>query len=330
MAGEAELSETVGQGDRGFRVPAMYHPSLDVLDLDEAERWYERIFGVSSDSLLSLLAKLPPRPGSGYPPNYSTFTLIGDVVMDSIDPTRYVFDGIQRLPTVSEPHLRLISWYIDDMDACFRALRRNGIRVTNQLDEIVEGNEAPLACGSDMRLFYTLPEDTGLRYAFSTPSAVKASDRRSEPGWALRPPSSDDPLGLERCSHHTILTDRPERQLKLLRDVLGGTVFRGSRSEVLGARCTYVCLGDSIVELAVPDRDTPAYADWAGRAPADTYHALTWKVVDLARAERHLRANGVRIQSRTDDTIVTDPASSLGVPWGFSSVLIPDDPRIGR
>ena len=106
---------TLSGENRGFLVPMMYHPSHDVLDLTEAERWYERVFGSPSASLASLIAKLPPRPGSGYPPNYSTFTLIGDVLMDTIDPTRYVIDGRQRLPTVKKPHLRLISWYIEGM-----------------------------------------------------------------------------------------------------------------------------------------------------------------------------------------------------------------------
>lgn len=324
MVGEIGLAGK----SRGFRVPAMYHPSHDVLHLDEAERWYERIFGARSASLESLLAKLPPRPGSGYPPNYSTFTLIGDVLLDTIDPKRYVFEGIQRLPSVAEPHLRLISWYLSDMDEGYRALRRNGIRVVDQLDRIAVGDEAPLAFGSNMKQMYSHVEDTGLRYAFSSPSDVKASDPRAEPGWGLPQLSPDEPLGIERCSHHTILTERPDRQLRLLRDALGGAVFREGRNELLGATSTYVHLGDTTVELALPDEGTAAYADWERRAPDDTYHAITWKVADLDRAEHHLTANGVRIAARSDDTFVTDPATSLGIPWGFSRVLIPGDPRL--
>ena len=47
---------------RDFRVPMMFHPSLDVFDLDEAERWYERVFGSKSIPLASLSAKLPAPP----------------------------------------------------------------------------------------------------------------------------------------------------------------------------------------------------------------------------------------------------------------------------
>jgi catechol 2,3-dioxygenase-like lactoylglutathione lyase family enzyme len=326
--GERGMAEAVDEARRAFRVPMMYHPSHDVLDLDEAEQWYEGVFGSRSTSLESLMARLPPKPGSGYPPNYSTFTMIGDVLFDTIDPKRYVIAGVQRLPTVKEPHLRLISWYIDDMTEGYRALKRHGVRLTNQIDEIVDGDETPTAFGSDMQLFFTLPEDAGLRYSFSSPAAVAASDPRSAPGWTPRP-AADNPLGVEVCSHHTILTDRPERGLKLHCDVLGGRVIHQGRNALLGATSTYVHLAGSTIEFATPDRGTAAYEDWEKRAPNDTYHAVTWTVADLARAESHLASQGVRIRSRSRDTLITDPATSLGIPWGFSTELPPGDPRRG-
>jgi hypothetical protein len=312
---------------RGFNVPMMFHPSHDVLDLDDAERWYERVFGCPSMSLESMIAKLPPRPGSGYPPNYSTFTPISDVLFDTIDPTRYLIGGVQRLPSVKAPHLRLISWYIEGMDEAFRALRRHSIRVTNQVDELVEGDAAPIAFGSDMPLMYTLPEDAGLRYAFSPPSAVTALDRRTAQGWQRPRVTGDDPLGIECCSHHTILTDRPERGLKLHCEVLGGRIIHEGRNELLGATSTYVHLAGSTIEFAIPDPGSAAYRDWTGRAPYDTYHAITWKVGSLQRAERHLNAQAVQIQSRSAHTMRADPATGLGIPWGFTTEWVRGDPR---
>jgi hypothetical protein len=90
---------------------------------------------------------------------------------------------------------------------------------------------------------------------------------------------------------------------------------------------TYVHLADGILGYAVPDSGTAAHADWAKAEPDDTYHAITWQVTDLDRAARHLEEQGVEIQLRSDDTIVTDPTTSLGIPWGFSSTPIPGDPR---
>ena len=82
-------------GHRGdYRVTMMYHPSHHVPDLGEAERWFADVFGRPSTNLAELRRGAPPRPG--YPSDYSTFTFIGDVLFDTIDPKRYVLLGVQR------------------------------------------------------------------------------------------------------------------------------------------------------------------------------------------------------------------------------------------
>jgi hypothetical protein len=83
-----------------------------------------------------------------------------------------------------------------------------------------------------------------------------------------------------------------------------------------------------VLEYArVVDQETPAYADWQVRAPLDTYHTLNWKVVDLDRVAEHLSRCRVGLRTRTEDLIVTDPADSLGIPWMFRTVGVPNDPR---
>jgi catechol 2,3-dioxygenase-like lactoylglutathione lyase family enzyme len=309
---------------RDFGVTMMYHPSHHVLDLDEAERWFERVFGRPSTSLASMRRGSPPRPG--YPSDYSTFTSIADVLFDTIDPTRYVLLGVQRYPSVEEPHLKGFGWYVDGMTDLYRALRAKGIRVVSQLDELGEGDDPPLAAGSPMPLFFSLPEDVGLRYEF-IPTIPFAPDPRTAPDWSLPPVSEDDPLGIECCSHHTVLTERPERALRLVVDVLGGSVFHDGRDEARGTSGLCVSVADSVIEFAVAPEGTAAHKDWLKDAPNDTYHAITWKVADLRRARHHLEACGVRIETWSDDTIVTDPGTSLGIPWGFTTRLKPGDPR---
>jgi catechol 2,3-dioxygenase-like lactoylglutathione lyase family enzyme len=173
-----------------------------------------------------------------------------------------------------------------------------------------------------MPLYFTVPSDVGLRYEFF-PTMPFPLDPRMTPGWTVPAVSADDPLGIERCSHHTVLTAQPERALRLVVDVLGGDVVHEGRNELVGATSTYVDLGESILEYAVPDEGTAAHADWANAAPLDTYHSITWKVADLERVERHLDACDVRIRTRVDDAIVTDPETSLGIPWGFTTAAAP-------
>jgi hypothetical protein len=303
-------------GDRPFHVTMMYHPSHHVPDLAEAEAWFERVFARPSTPLAAMTRGAPPR--SGYPVDYSTFTFIGDVLFDTIDPKRYVLLDVQRYPTVDQPHLKGFSWYVDGIAEAYRELRRHGIQMVSQLDEIADGDDPPTAAGSSMPLYFTVPASAGLRYEFLPPIPFPL-DPRTDPDWSLPPVSADDPLGIERCSHHTVLTDQPQRALELVVDVLGGDIVYEGRNEVLGTSSTYVRLADAVFEYAVPDEGTDAHADWARDAPNDTYHSITWKVADLERVERHLGANAVRIRTRTDDVIVTDPATSLGVPWGFTT-----------
>ncbi len=313
-----------GTVKRDLRVKMMYHPSHHVPDLGEAERWFERVFGRPSTSLASMSRDRPPR--SGYPTDYSTFTPISDVLFDTIDPKRYVLLGVQRYSTVEQPHLSGFGWYLREIAEVYRELRRYGFQVISQLDELAEGDEPPTAAGSAMPLYFSLPEDAGLRYEF-VPEIPFPLDPRTTPGWSVPPVSDDDPLKIECCSHHTVLTDRIERALRLVVDVLGGEIVHEGRDALRGTTGTFVKLADSILEYAVPDPGTAAHADWARNDPNDTYHAITWKVADLESARRRLETQGVRIQMQSADTIVTDPFTSLGIPWGFTTRLTPGDPR---
>lgn len=310
--------------DAGFRVTRLYHPSHHVTDLAEGEAWFERVFGRASRPMAEMTRNAPA--SEGYPTDYSTFTPINDVLFDMIDPKRYVLQGVQRYPTVDKPHLKGFGWYVEGIADAYRALRRVGVQMVGQMDEPADSDDPPTAPGSPMPIFFTVPESAGLRYEF-LPQIPFPLDHRLAPDWELPPVSDDDPLGIERCSHHTVLTDRPERGLRVVVEALGGTVIHEGRDEVLGVDSTYVRLADAVFQYAVPDAGTPAHADWAAGAPNDTYHSITWKVADLDRVARHLEAQGVKVRTRTDEVIVTDPETSLGVPWGFTTTLTPGDER---
>lgn len=317
MADNATRTGTGRDQTRGFHIKMMFHPSHHVTDLRGAESWFARVFGVPSTPIETLLSGAA-RPG--YPTDYSTFTFIRDVLMDSVDPKRYVINGKQMYKSIDGPHLKNLGWYVEGLPEVYRAFRRNGFGVHNQLEELVETDDAPTS------MFFSVAEETGIRYQFFETTTFPL-DPRTEPGWELAPVSETDPLGIERCSHHTILTDQPERALELVVGVLGGEVIHQGRDLPRGTTSTYVDIGASTLEYAVPDEGTAAHEDWATDAPRDTYHAITWKVADLDRARRHLEAQGVGIRFRSDDTIITDPATSLGIAWGFTSASTPGDPR---
>lgn len=307
----------------GFRLTMMYHPSHHVTDLAVGEEFFERVFGRPSTPLAAMGGV---KDNPDYPTNYSTFTPINDVLFDMIDPKKYVLDGVQRYASVDKPHLKGFGWYVEGIVDAYRSLREYGIEMVGQQDEVADGDDPPTAPGSPLPIFFTVPSSAGMRYEF-LPQIPFPLDPRVHEGWTLPPVSDDDPLGIEFCSHHTVLTDKPERALQVVRDALGGRVIHAGYDEVIGGSAVRVQLADSVLSYVIPDEGTSAHADWMTTAPDDTYHAITFKVIDLDRVARHLEATGVSVAKRTADTIVTEPADSLGVPWGFTTVLTPGDTR---
>ncbi len=295
-----------------FRVAMLYHPSHHVPDLDEAEAWFERVFGRPSTRLSTLSDRSPPE---GWSNDYATFTPIADLLFDSIDPRRYVVAGHHLYEPVDEPRLKGLGWYVEGADELYHSLQDHGFTVLDQMGEVVDGDDAPMAAGARMPLFFTSPEDAGMRHEFLPPIPFPL-DHRLAPGWSLESPAADDPLGIVRCARHTIRTDHPDRALRLLVDVLGGTVVREGFDDLLGVDATSVRLADTTIELAARERDRsdggrPSVGDH------DDYWSIAFAVTDLDRAETHLRDQGVRIAARTDDALLTDPSTSLGIAWRF-------------
>ena len=262
---------------------------------------------------------------SYWPRDYLIYTLIRDVFFGTVNPARFLSeDGVAHHPQVAEPHLVDLGWSVEHQPDAYRQLKRDGFTITNSIGEVQTGDEP--TGPNDPAPFFTQPGEAGLRYHFY-PGGPFPVDPRSEPDWVLPPVSADDPLALDRCSYHTILTKQPERALRLYVDELGAEIVHEGRNDLLSATSTYVHIAGSTLEFAVPDRRGEAQGAWVRNDPKDTYYALTWRTVELDRAERHLKSQGVRIRSRAEDLIVTDPETSLGIPWGFSTNLVPGDPR---
>ncbi|MGH3292567.1 MAG: hypothetical protein ACRDP7_12235, partial [Trebonia sp.] len=99
-----------------FRITRMYHPSFHAPDLGEVEAWFERVFGCQSTNIYETFKG---RETGSYPTNYSTFTPVADVLMDTIQPTLYVLNGVQQYASVDKPHLKTIGWFDDNPEAVY-------------------------------------------------------------------------------------------------------------------------------------------------------------------------------------------------------------------
>jgi catechol 2,3-dioxygenase-like lactoylglutathione lyase family enzyme len=313
-----------------IEVTATFHPTLLVPDLDEARTFFERVFArstvsLSGNSYVSVIQENSP----GAPTEYFFFVSLAEVQLDAHRPDLFVYDGIQHYPSVDRPRLHTTSWYVDGLEELYHALAADDYRILRLHGSDPQATP-PVARFSDDRILYFVDEaEVGLEYQVYDPRGG-VLDARKKPEWS---PSysviaPEDPLGLEFCSHHTVLTDQPDRALRFVVDHLKGTVVHQGPSTLLEADSTYVWLGDSIGEFAVPTTEgTPEWAAWKDRAPLDTYYALTFKVPDVEKAAAHLAKEGVKLLHHTDAAIVTDPITSLGVAWGFTTETIAGDPR---
>lgn len=59
----------------------------------------------------------------------------------------------------------------------------------------------------------------------------------------------------------------------------------------------------------------------------EAFYSITFKVDNLDKAVEHLTRRGVALEHRSQTMAVTDPASSHGIRFGFSQLLLPNDPR---
>ncbi|MGO8861670.1 MAG: VOC family protein [Acidimicrobiales bacterium] len=306
-----------------YTLKHLYHSTHWVPDLEEATDFFRRVFGRESVVLGEYLGSGRRDVPAGFRNDYATFTPIAEVQLECVDPALMIVDGTQVHASVDEPSLGALAWFVDGIEDLWSELRRRNFHGMDQANRMPQGESPPLDVSSTPIIF-TLPEETGLSYELCV--YMPRRDPRGDPPVPAVSPT--DPLGIECCSHHTVLTDRPDRARRFLVDVLGGQVLHERRNSLLATQSSYIALADAVVEVAQPlEEGSPAMHAWERNVPHDTYYSLTWKVRDLDRVARRLEAAAVRIEADTDTTIVTNPTDGLGIAWGFSTVLTQGDPR---
>lgn len=287
-----------------YRVTMAYHPTLHVPDLDVAARFFARVFGRPSTNLSAIM---PQAPAPGHSVDHAIFTMVSDALLETVAPNRYRTGGTQRWPDVDDGELVTTGWFVENVPALYTELRAAGIRVVNARDDVLDAPEWT----PNPSPFYGHPDDTGLRYPFFEPFPFPL-DERLVPGWSVPELDPADPLGILGTSHHTIVSAQPDRALRLLIDVLGGTALGTVTDTARGRTGPAVHLADAVYHIAIAD--TPGAPDGP-----DRYEAITWRVADLDRVAAHLTAENVGIAVHTATTLITDPTTSLGIPWGFTT-----------
>jgi catechol 2,3-dioxygenase-like lactoylglutathione lyase family enzyme len=197
-------------------------------------------------------------------------------------------------------------------------LRARGVRIV--------GDGGGTLAAPPQGAIFTHPRDTGGLLEFmQAPTDGDFFDARLRPGWSSAFWRDEHPLGIERCSHLTLVVRDLERARALWVDAFEGRPFLERESRAHGTRNLFVAVGDEVVvELAQPVADGSAGRELAGNG--EILHAVCFRVRDLARAEKFLRELGMEV-GNADGELELGPEQAQGARYRFTQAALPGDPR---
>jgi hypothetical protein len=265
-----------------------------------------------------------PKSWSDFDKRWATLANIGpDFVLEIMEPSKDPADLGSPLPKFFArhgDHLHSFSWYVDaeDMNPLMDTLSGLGVRVITPYVE--RDPDKPLDT------FFTHPKDTFGQLEFQVvPDVENNRDFHLRPGWTGDFWRDEFPLRLERTSHITLVVSDIAAAQGLYEKGFAAPPFHEEESH--DRLSSYCFVGtETVVEIAQPKSED----SWIGRdlaAHGNIPHAMTFKVADLAAAEKHVATCGVAIAWRSDETIYLDPAAVANAVVGFTVREIPGDPR---
>jgi catechol 2,3-dioxygenase-like lactoylglutathione lyase family enzyme len=300
----------------------MFHPTLLTEDLADATEWFQRVFGrrgVRWEEKYDF-SKLK----GDYPKEYSIFVHLGDVVLDVLSPKLLELpEGKENIYPAGQG-LNDIAWYADDAREVARHLVAHDIRVRDQEGALVKDGNLPVSnVADDMYILWTEPADTGLTYEFLEMGQQhrkfysRAGDPRLDPNWTLPPVDPEDPLGIVKNLHHTILTLNPARAERLYTEVFHGEVLRRGINAAWDADSIFIRFADSVLEFARPRSGTVTDVFTGAKTDVDSYVGMTFQVLDIDRVARHLHGQGIEFK-QSNSLLSTIPSQTMGVRWTFT------------
>lgn len=287
-------------------------------DLPALEAWYDDVFSVRRGFLDNNYMPGEKRDAS--------LVLLGDTVIEPLAPAFRV-EGWDAMPLGRfynrfGNHWHSIAWYSDDAGAMWQRCVDNDIRV------YVEGGVLTSERPGPKSAIMTHPKDTITQLEFFNPvGTMDARDPRIngsdfDPEWWIK----NHPVKTPGLAYTTILTKDLERATHVYADILGGTLLEKSSNALTGTDDAYVQLGDTVVQLSKPNTDgTIAALDM--EKSGECHHAAAFKVLDLDDTKEYFDSKGIATIARDDHTLITDPATTHGVPFRWTTWDVPGGPR---
>jgi len=286
-------------------------------DLPALEKWYDDVFSVRRGFLDHHYMPGEKRDAS--------LVVLGDSVIEPLAPAFRV-EGWDAMPLGKfysrfGNHWHSIAWYTDDAGEIWQRCTDSGVRVYVEGGRLTQERPAPEAA------IMTHPKDTFTQLEFmSPPEKITSADPRLQADWDPNWWIENHPIQTPGLAYTTVLTPDLERAAAVYRDVIGGTEIYRSSSALTGTDDVYVQVGDTVVQLSTPTVDgTLAAQDL--EANGSIHHAAAYRVLDLDRTADYLASHGITVASRDDQTLLTDPATTHGVPFRWTTWDVPGGPR---
>lgn len=294
----------------------LYHVIHATDELAPLDAWYDDVFqprrGIMDDNYFAAANRQASLLG------------IADAIVEAMAPRRDV-EGWQDRPIGKffsryGRHWHSVAWYVEDVAALWSHLRAAGIRVIGGAGP--DGDRPPDAS----QPIYTHPRDSLIQLEFMRRKPRRSAqdfnqsgeiDVRYLPGWNPGWWADNHPLGLVCLGPMTIVTRELDPAIRMYVDILGGTVQEEYRSRLTGTRGVIVAIGpQTLIDLSVPDGSGLAADDLDRNG--SVLHAVTFCVRDLGAAQAHLASCGVKVLSRDDETLLTDPETCFSAPFRFT------------
>lgn len=290
-------------------------------DLPALEAWYDDVFAVRRGFLDNNYMPGEKRDAS--------LVLLGDTVIEPLSPAFRV-DGWDQMPLGRYynrfgNHWHSIAWYTDDAGEIWQRCADDGVRV------YVEGGVQTTERPGPNSAVMTHPKDTITQLEFFNPTGTPIAELDPrlngsdfDSGWWIE----NHPVKTPGMAYTTVLANDLDQAVTVYTDTLGGELIHRSASRLTGTDDAYVRLGESVVQLSKPARDgTIAAADFAKHG--QTHHAVAFRVLDLDETKEYFDDKGIATIARDDHTLVTDPATTHGVPFRWTTWDVPGGPREG-
>ena len=264
-------------------------------DLDAAETWYTNVLRPQPFLKRHYLAAEK---------RHATLLAFADVVVEPLAPAVEVegwqSTAIGRYFVRTGPHWHSVGWYAEDPAAIAARCQAAGVRAV---------------ATEDSATVFTHPRDTGTQLQFTrlAGSRYEALDPRLAAGWDAAWWTEHHPLGLRGLGYLIVAVPDAEAAARTWAAALGAVRLGVSTSQLSGERYVWVRLGAVVVALGR-----------AADGPADDgLHAVALQVADLGRAAAHLASCGVRVSSIDDTTLLTDPGTTGGATFRWTTDVRP-------